>query len=278
MTERVGTRREAGLTGRVALVTGAGAPQGEVGNGRAAAIMYAREGAKVAVVDLDARAAQETSDMIVAEGGEAVTIVADVACDQSVATAVAEVHARFGRIDVLHNNVGIVALGGPTDIDLDDWRRAFAVNLDSALLTCRHVLPHMMSQGSGSIVNISSVASIRNPGQNYLSYPTSKAGLNQFTKIVAAQYGKYGIRCNAILLGFIQTPMVDKMLTELRAKSPGVPEAADHHEKRRAQIPLGRLGSPWEAAEAAMFLASDASSYITGIELVVDGGVANQLA
>jgi len=230
------------------------------------------------VVDLRSDAAEETAAIIRGEGGECLVVAANVADSASVAAMAEACMRAYGRIDVLHNNVGILAFGGPEDVRKDDWDRVFAINLESVLHTCRYVLPHMVKQGAGSIINVSSIASIRNCGPDYIAYPTSKAALNQFSKIVAAQYGRHGIRCNAILPGFIRTPMVEQQVLAALKADPDDPAALEAHVARRTkQIPLGRMGTPWDVAYAALYLASDESSYVTGIELIVDGGVTNQI-
>lgn len=263
------------LRGKVAIVTGAGTVGEGWGNGKAAAVLFAREGARVAAVDLNAEQAANTVDIIRKEGGEAQAFVADVADSGSVDKMVASVADAFGRVDILHNNVGITAPGDPHDVTNESWDRVMGINLNGFLYSCRAVLPIMMEQKGGSIVNISSITSIRNLGPEYISYPVSKAGVNQLSKIIAAHYGKYGIRCNAILPGFIDTPMVANMLKELDiSRDRSGRDAFFAH--RIEQIPLGRMGTAWDIANAALFLASDEASYITGVELIVDGGVVNQ--
>lgn len=176
--------------------------------------------------------------------------------------------AAFGRIDVLVNNVGIVPLGGPIDLSEDDWDRAFAVNVRSAFLACKHVLPHMLTAGRGSIVNISSVASVRSPSTSYCAYAASKAAMNGFSHSVATQYAGRGIRSNVVLLGMIDTPLVRE---QLAASHPEGLE--DLIESRNRVSPTGAMGTVWDAAAAALFLASDESSYVNGSELAVDAGL-----
>jgi len=256
------------LKDKVAIVTGAGQTPGEtIGNGRATAIMFAREGARVMLVDRDAERARETEQMIADEGGVTTVFEGDVTReDDCRAMAVACVEA-FDRIDVLHNNVGIgTGDAGATHLELDAWKKIMDVNLTGAFLACKHVLPQMRSQGSGSIINISSLASIASTGM--LAYKVSKAGLNALTQQIAMGNAKYGIRCNAILPGLMNTPMAIEGFSEAR----GIPRDA-LIKARDSMVPLGaKQGSAWDVANAALFLASDEAQFITGVLLPVDGG------
>ena len=175
---------------------------------------------------------------------------------------------RFGRIDVLHNNVGITALGGVVDESVESWERVLRVNLTSAFLLCKHVIPHMERDGGGAIVNVGSVGGLRYLGIDYASYAASKAALAQLTQSVALQYAARGIRANTILPGLIDTPMV---AAQLAAAYPGSIE--DALAARARQCPMGRMGDAWDVAHAALYLASDEARYVTGAELVVDGGL-----
>ena len=262
------------LAGKVALVTGAGSSGPGWGNGKAAAVLFAREGASVCCADRDAAAAEETARIIRAEGGQAMVVEADVADATQVAAMVRSCTARFGRIDVLLNNVGIAVPGGVDDLAEADWDRAFAVNVKSVFLVCRQVLPLMVAQGGGSVVNVSTISSLRwLRGLSYVSYPASKAALNQFTRVVAAQYGPHNVRCNAILPGFIVTPMVERSVLDAARRPDGSRPTLEAYCAGRAEnIPLRRWGDAWDVAQAALFLASAESRYVTGIELVVDGG------
>ena len=262
------------LAGKIAVVTGAGSVGPGWGNGKATAVLYAREGAHVVAVDRDKAAARETAAIVLSEGGTCSVMRADVSDETGAADLVQDVLDRHKRIDVLHNNVGITVTGGPEDLRLEDWDRALKVNLTSVFLLCRAVLPAMAERRSGSIVNVSSISSLRwLRGLSYISYPVSKAALNAFTRVVAAQYGPQGIRCNAILPGFIMTPMVERSVLSATAASGAEPLSLDDYAARRAaNIPLGFWGDAWDVARAALFLASDESKYITGVELVVDGG------
>jgi len=272
------------LAGKVAIVAGAGSIGPGWGNGKATAVLFAREGAKVLLVDRSREAAEETAAAIRGEGGICAVHAADVATAEGCEGMVAACVAAWGRLDVLHNNVGILAHGGAVEHTLADWDRVLAVNLTSVFLGCKYAIPQMIANGGGSIITLSSISSNRYLGINYVSYPVTKAAINQFTKVTAAQYGRHNIRVNAILPGFIRTPMVE--LTVVDAfKGQGQLDAAardrtitEYLAKRNAQIPLGRWGEGWDVAKAALFLASDDSAYISGIELPVDGGAATMLA
>jgi len=262
------------LEGKVAIVTGAGSSGPGWGNGKATAAVFAREGAKVLAVDLKREAAQETRSTIEAEGGTCAVHAGDMAKAADVQAMVEACLAEFGRIDVLHNNVGIVAVGGPVEQSEADWDRVIDVNLKSMFLTCKHVLPVMAKQfdkdgRGGAIVNIGSIAGIRWLGVPYISYHASKGAVSQFSKAVAMEYAAKGIRCNTILPGLMNTPMIVEPL----ANAYGAGGVQTMIEKRNAQCPTGRMGDAWDVAYAALFLASDEAKYITGVDLPVDGGI-----
>jgi NAD(P)-dependent dehydrogenase (short-subunit alcohol dehydrogenase family) len=257
------------LKGRVALVVGAGSVGPGWGNGKAAAVLFAREGARVFCVDINPAAAEETVGIIRGEGGEATAQRADVSKAEEVAAAVARCVELYGRIDVLDNNVGIVEVGGPVEASEASWDRVMDVNLKSMFLTCKHVLPVMEAQGKGAIVNIGSVAGIRWLGVPYISYHASKGAVVSFTRAVALEYAARGIRANAILPGLMNTPMIVEPLKDAYAGG----DVEKMLELRAAQCPMGRMGDAWDVARAALFLASDEAGYITGTELVVDGGI-----
>lgn len=261
------------LKDKVALVTGAGSVGPGWGNGKAAAVLFAREGARVLCADINADAAAETAEVIRSEGGTAAVFEADVTETDQVEAMVATCAEEFGRIDVLHNNVGIVAPGGAAEQTEEDWDRVVATNLKSMFLTCKSVIPIMQAQNGGSIINLSSISSLRYMGINYVAYPTTKAAINQFTKVTAGQYGRWNIRVNAILPGFNRTPMVDNTVVDMvkRGTDPDM-TLEKYYAWREEKIPLRRWGDAWDIANAALFLASDESSYVTGLELVVDGG------
>ena len=257
------------LKDKVAIVTGAGSVGPGWGNGKATAVLFAREGARVLAVDIDRDAAEETRALIRNEGGVCEVCRADVADNDQVRDMVADCLARFGRIDILHNNVGIVEVGGPVETSEESWDRVVDVNLKSVFLTCKHALPEMERQGGGVIVNISSIAGIRWTGVPYVSYGATKAALIQFTRSVALQYARRNIRANAILPGLLDTPMIVEPLKDVY----GGGDVQKMIEARNAQCPTGAMGDAWDVAYAALFLASDEAKYITGTELVVDGGL-----
>ncbi len=259
------------LEGKAALVMGAGSIGPGWGNGKAAAALFAREGAQVYCVDIDEDAARETAEIILGEGGDAAHGQADVADSADVARVVASCLDRFGRIDVLHNNVGIVEVGGVVEVSEDTWDRVLAVNLKSCFLAMKHVIPGMVERGGGSIVNVSSIASIRFLGVPYATYYASKAAMNHLTRATAAEYAGRNVRVNAILPGLMKTPMVEKSAQLAESYAGGDIEAM--WRARDAQVPMGYMGDAWDVAYAALYLASDESKYVTGIELVVDGGI-----
>jgi NAD(P)-dependent dehydrogenase (short-subunit alcohol dehydrogenase family) len=256
------------MEGKTALVIGAGSSGPGWGNGKAAAVLYAREGARVACLDARAEAAEETRALIEAEGGQAMALAADVTAGDQVAAAVARCVEAFGRLDVLHNNVGIAKLGGPVETPAEDWDHLVAVNQTSMFLTMKHALPVMERQGAGSIVNISSVAALRWIGFPYAAYTATKAAVIGLTRNVALQYAGKGIRANCVLPGLMDTPMIREPLKDAYGG-----DVAGMIDKRNAQCPMGFMGNAWDVAHAALFLASDEARYVTGIELVVDGGL-----
>lgn len=254
------------LQDRTVLVFGAGSSGPGWGNGKAAAVLYAREGAKVAAVDLNLAAAIEVRDIIRAEGGTCEAFQADVTVSQSVQAVTEAVVGAFGRIDVLHNNVGITKMGDVVEASEDSWRSVIDTNLTGVFLTCKHVLPVMLAQNSGAIVNISSLASIQINSYPYMSYYAAKAGLNHFTRALAVQYAPKGIRANAVLPGVMNTPLIHKQISGQFVDTKAMMTA------RHAASPMGRMGDAWDVARAAVFLACDESNYITGVCLPVDGG------
>jgi NAD(P)-dependent dehydrogenase (short-subunit alcohol dehydrogenase family) len=259
------TRR---LAEKVALVIGGGQTEGDtIGNGRASALLYAREGARVLVADLRPESALETVAEIEAEGGTALALDGD-ATDEAVCRGWIETAVtRFDRIDVLHNNVGIGEDDrGPAHVDEAAWDRVLAVNLKSMVFPCKHILPVMREQGAGSIINISSIAAICSTP--LVAYKTSKAGINAYTQSLAVGNAKYGIRANVIMPGLMNTPMAIEGIS----RATGV-EKSTLIAQRDARVPLGaKMGSAWDVAYAALFLASDEARFITGVMLPVDGG------
>jgi NAD(P)-dependent dehydrogenase (short-subunit alcohol dehydrogenase family) len=258
------------LKDKVAIVVGAGQSPGEgMGNGRATALTFAREGAKVVCVDRDLRSAEETVQMIAEKQGTAVAFQADVTKAADIKAMVADTHARWGRIDILHNNVGVSLAGGDAellDITEEAFDRCVAINLKSCILACREVIPIMRQQKSGAIINISSMAVITT--YPYVAYKATKAAMVSFTEQLAYQNASYGIRANVILPGLMNTPMaVDTRAREFKKAR------AEIEAQRDAQVPLRKkMGTGWDVANAALFLASDEANFITGVTLPVDGG------
>jgi NAD(P)-dependent dehydrogenase (short-subunit alcohol dehydrogenase family) len=256
------------LDGRVAVVIGGGQTPGDtIGNGRATAITFAREGAKVVVVDREVGSALETVAMIRDAGGEAVAHGADITDRESCASIPTVATSTYGALDILHNNVGIGIDDAPAvHVDEDAWQRIFDVNLSAMWRTCKVVIPVMRAAGHGSIINISSIASICST--NTAAYQISKAGVNALTQHLAMGGARHGIRVNAVLPGLMHTPMAIEGISAARhvAKEQLIAE-------RDASVPLGkRMGTGWDVANAALFLASDEASFVTGVLLPVDGG------
>ena len=260
------------LQDRVAIVSGAGSSGPGWGNGKAAAVTYAREGAKVVALDVNLDAANETAGIIRQENGICLPIACDVTQPADVEDAIARSVKEFGTIDVLHNNVGISKAETMENLSVEDWDLIIDTNLKSMFLTCRTVLPHMVRQRKGAIVNISSITALRYARRSLLAYSTSNAGVLGLTRIIAVEYASRGIRANSVLPGHIDTPFV-------RAKIPNDPASIDAYTKERSTwCPMGRMGTAWDVANASLFLASDEASFITGAELVVDGGVTSATA
>lgn len=259
------------LKGKVALVTGAGSVGPGWGNGKATAVLLARQGAQVFGTDINAQAAEDTRAIIAKEGGLCVTQVCDMTVSDSVKSAVTACMERYGRIDILINNVGGSAPGDPVSMSEEVWDRQIDHNLKSAFLGCKHVLPVMEKQGSGAIVNVSSVAGFSHQvdGRVHIAYSATKSGLLGFTRATAIAYVKKGIRCNMVVLGTMHTPLVEERLM----KQLGPEAAANLVAKRHAAVPIGRMGDAWDSAHAVLFLASDEARYITATQLVVDGGL-----
>jgi NAD(P)-dependent dehydrogenase (short-subunit alcohol dehydrogenase family) len=254
------------LKDKVAIVVGAGSTPGDtMGNGRATAILFAREGARVMLVDRRLASAQETQSLIDKEGGASFPFEADITKSDDCRRMADKCVEAYGTIDILHNNVGIGAGGGPVELSEDDWDKVFDTNLKGMFLTCKYVLPHM-KQG-GSVVNVSSLAAIRCAPYPYVAYSASKAGVNGFTRDVAMQYAHRGIRCNAIMPGYINTPMAIEGLSSKL----GI-DKAELIRIRDAGVPMLHMGDAWDVAYAALFLASNEAKFITGITLTVDGG------
>lgn len=254
------------LAGKRAIVFGAGSSGPGYGNGKAAAIEYAREGAEVACVDLSLAAAEETHDIIAQEGFASLAIAADVTRQRSVDEAVRQVVEAFGGIDILHNNVGVTHMGGPVELSEESFQSSVDLNIGSVYRTTKAVLPVMERQKAGAIVNISSLAAIRWTGYPYFAYYAMKAAVNQSTVAIAMQYARRGIRANCILPGLIDTPLIYKQISSQYASTEEMVEA------RSRSVPVGRMGDAFDIARAAVFLASDEAKFITGVCLPVDGG------
>ncbi|MEP7456688.1 SDR family oxidoreductase [Phyllobacterium sp. SB3] len=254
------------LKDKIALVFGAGSSGEGWSNGKAAAVAYAREGASVVCADLNLASATETVDIISGEGYKATATTADVVSSASVNEVVKEVLEEYGRIDILHNNVGVVTAGGPEQLEEEAFRASLDINVGSVFRTAKAVLPHMMARKSGAIINISSLASIRWTGYPYFAYYTAKGAVNQATVALAMQYAKHGIRANCILPGLIDTPLIYKQISGNYAS---IEEMVD---ERNRLVPMGHMGTAFDVANAAVFLASDEARFITGVCLPVDGG------
>lgn len=260
------------LDDKIAIVVGAGQTPGQtIGNGRATSIRFAEEGARVMLVDRDEASAQETLAMMRERGGEGSVFVADVTSEAQCQALIGDCVDRYGRIDILHNNVGIGAGDrGATSVTEEVWDRIFATNIKAIMFCCKHALPIMRAQGRGAITNISSVAAVCAVGLT--AYKASKAALNAYTHALATGNARYGIRANVIMPGLMNTPM---------AIEGNVALGNDRDEviaRRDAQVPLGaKMGTGWDVANAALFLASDEAGFITGVCLPVDGGQAAQI-
>jgi NAD(P)-dependent dehydrogenase (short-subunit alcohol dehydrogenase family) len=258
------------LAGKSALVVGAGSIGPGWGNGKATAVTFAREGATVFCVDRSLAAAEETAGIITAEGGRAFAYAADASEEDASRDMVIACIQACGRIDVLDNNVGIAEVGGVVDIEVARWDHVMNVNVKAALLAMKHVIPHMAANGGGSIVNIASIAGTRWLGVSYAAYYASKAALLHLTRTSAVEYARLGVRINAVSPGAMQTPIVEHTAGISGVDSDDV---EDMWRKRAELVPLGFGGEGWDVAWAAVFLASEESRYVTGIDLVVDGGL-----
>ena len=258
------------LKDRIAVVVGAGQSPGEgMGNGPATALTFAREGAKVLCVDHNLASAQETVGMIAARGGTAAACKADVTKNAEIKAMVDDAMNRWGRIDILHNNVGVSLSGGDAElltITEEVFDRCVAINLKSCIFAAKHVIPIMRRQKGGAIVNISSMAAVTT--YPYVAYKATKTAMIAFTEQLAYQNAEYGIRANVILPGLMDTPMA----VDTRAREFGK-SRAEVAAERDSKVPLrGKMGTGWDVANAALFLASDEASFITGVTLPVDGG------
>ena len=248
------------LEDKAIIVVGAGTKGEGLGNGKAVAIQFAREGAKVLCVDRDKSAAEITANIIKNEGGQAEICVADIVNSKECERVVETCLRHFKKLNVLHNNVGVPTLKEIVETKEEVWGTTFDINVKGMFLMCQQAIPHMIEGGGGSIINISSVASIRAfPDAAYVS---SKGAVNSLTLYIAGRYARYNIRANVLLLGFIDTPLARPAWENEKAR-----------EINLRQVPMRRFASPWEVAKVATFLASDDASYVTGAILPVDGGL-----
>jgi NAD(P)-dependent dehydrogenase (short-subunit alcohol dehydrogenase family) len=247
------------LNGKVCLITGSGG-----GLGRAAAILFAGEGGRIVVNDIDEEAGAETVSLVEDAGGEAEFVAADVADDDSVRRLFGAAVKRFGRLDVSYHNAGIMHPGdvGPEDTSLDVWQRTIDINLKGVFLCCRYAIPKLKAAGGGSIINVASFVALMGAANPQISYTASKGGVLALTREIAVQYAREGIRVNALCPGPVRTPLLEPIL-----------EDDARRENRLNHIPLNRFAEADDIAKAALFLASDLSSYVTGTPLVVDGGI-----
>ena len=257
------------LRGKVAIVTGAGCVGPGWGNGRAVAVLFAMAGATVLAVDKDVAAMNETLRRIKEVGGTVTPHACDVTNSVAIAAMVSACQATYGRVDILVNNVGGSSAGGPVDLSEDKWDAQLDFNLKSVYLTCKHVLPVMVEQGGGTIVNTASTSGLRWTGSAQVAYAACKAGVIHLSRVVAVEYASRGIRVNTVVPGQLHTPMVEARLAGQRTGG----DVAKLLDARVARIPLGFMGDGRDTANAALFLASDEARFITGTEIVVDGGM-----
>jgi NAD(P)-dependent dehydrogenase (short-subunit alcohol dehydrogenase family) len=263
------------LRGKVAIMTGAGSVPGPpdrppIGNGKAAALVFAREGASILAVDVKSDAAEETKRMIETEGGTCSVFQADISRPRECQAMAEECLKTYGRIDILHNNVGIGPrkAGGILEADEEDWDLVLNVNLKGLFHTCRAVLPQMLNQKSGSILNISSVGAVLHAYPKLFIYTISKAGINTFTRCLAYEFADKGIRVNCIMPGMIDSPPIYKEILPLYGG-----DIERMRKDRNERVPAKHMGEPWDIAYASLFLVSDEAKYITGQVIAVDGGL-----
>ncbi|MCA0316888.1 MAG: SDR family oxidoreductase [Proteobacteria bacterium] len=258
------------LTGKVAFISGAGSVGEGWGNGKATAVLLARQGATIYGTDIDRAAAEETRRLIEAEGGTCFATNVDMTRAADVEAAVADCLARFGRIDILVNNVGGSAPGDPVSMTEEVWDFQLDLNLKTAFLACKYVIPAMERQGGGAIVNLSSIAGVRVlAGRPHVAYTTTKLGILGFSRSIGVTYAKQHIRCNTVIPGLMHTPLVEHRL----AKTVAGGDAEALIAARNAQVPTGKMGDAWDVAQAVLFLVSDEARYVTAAEIAVDGGL-----
>ncbi|MEU6540009.1 SDR family NAD(P)-dependent oxidoreductase [Streptomyces sp. NPDC047000] len=269
MTQDVPPARSGRLAGRIAVISGAGSVGPGWGNGRATAVIFAREGATVYLTDRDKDALEVTAEQVRGEGGTARTHLLDVTEPDAVQAYFEETERQAGRIDILVNNVGGSRAGGAAELSLEDWDSQLRTNLTSAFLACKHVVPVMRRHGGGAIVNTASASGLRWTGAAQVGYAAAKAAVIQMSRVTAVQYAPDGIRVNTVVPGQLHTPMVEARLAHQRAGG----DVAKLLTERQARIPLGFMGDGRDTAYAALFLASDEARFVTGTEIVVDGGM-----
>ncbi len=258
------------LDGKVAFISGAGSVGDGWGNGKATATLLARQGASIYGTDIRLDAAEETRGIIRQDGGICEVQACDMTNSAAVSATIDDCLAKFGRIDILVNNVGGSAPGTAVSMSEDLWDTQMAHNLKTLFLACKHVLPHMERQGDGRIVNLASIAALRMSAERpHVAYSTAKLGIVAFSKSTAIAYAAKGIRCNTVIPGLMNTPLVEHRL----AKTIAGGNLAALVAKRDAAVPVGRMGTAWDVAHAVLFLVSDEGHYITGTEIIVDGGM-----
>ncbi len=256
------------LKGKIAVVMGCGSSGPGWGNGKATAVLFARQGATVVGTDRDLAAAEETRRIIEGEGGACEVERCDATDGAAVGAFIQGANARHGRLDILVNNVGQSEPGGPVDMTEEVWAAQFQLNATTAFLGCKHAIPIMERQGGGAIVNVSSVAALRYIGKPQVGYAAAKAALIQFTKTSAVIHAAGGVRLNCVVPGLMHTPLVNRLAEKYAAG-----DLEGFVAKRHAQVPMGHMGDAWDVAHAALFLACDEARYVTGTEIVVDGGI-----
>ena len=263
------------MSGRLAskkvLLLGAGSVGEGIGNGRAMAVLFAREGAEIVGVDLHLAAAQETARLVQAEGRDMDVMSGDVTDAADLVRIIDAAEQKLGRIDILVNNVGGSIPGGPEEITPEQWDAQFRFNVGYVHQSTRIVAPRMAAQGGGAIVNLSSIAGVRHLGHDLAAYAASKAALQQYSKVASVRYAPQNVRINTVIPGLMFTPLV----TERLAKQQAGGDAAALIAKRHSKPPMGRMGDAWDVAYAALYLASDEAKYVTGAEIMVDGGLSN---
>jgi NAD(P)-dependent dehydrogenase (short-subunit alcohol dehydrogenase family) len=257
------------LDGKTALITGAGSVGPGWGNGRSEAVIFAREGARLLLVDREPEALAVTTDLIRSEGGTAEAFDGDATDSGVIQAAIARCGAAYGRLDILVNNVGGSRPGGPVELSEEDWQQQLTLNLTAAFRACKHAIPVMIAQGGGAIVNTASASGLRWTGSAQVGYAAAKAGIIQMSRVIAVQHAPDGIRVNTVVPGQLHTPMVEARLAGQRAGG----DVETLLAQRQSRIPLGFMGDGRDTAYAALYLASDEARFVTGTEIVVDGGM-----